>query len=68
VPVRGELVPGPEGYEFEVLDADPRRVKKVKIHHGPRHPEAVQQLQAPDTTTTLSAPSAPDITKTSQQP
>src|SRR5205807_3105883 len=26
VPVRGELVPGPGGFEIEVLDADPRRV------------------------------------------
>lgn len=34
VPVRGELVPGPSGFEFEVLDADPRRVKKVRIHRG----------------------------------
>ena len=34
VPVRGELVPGPGGFEIEVLDADPRRVKKVKIHRG----------------------------------
>jgi len=34
VPVRGELVPGPGTIEFEVLDADPRRVKKVKIHSG----------------------------------
>jgi len=32
VPVRGELVRHPSGIEFEVLDADPRRVKKVKIH------------------------------------
>jgi hypothetical protein len=32
--VRGELVPGPAGFEFEVLDADPRRVKKVRIHRG----------------------------------
>ena len=28
VPVRGELVPGPGRFEIEVLDADPRRVKK----------------------------------------
>jgi CBS domain containing-hemolysin-like protein len=34
VPVRGELVSGPGTFEFEVLDADPRRVKKVKIHSG----------------------------------
>ncbi|SRR6266700_4190630 len=32
VPVRGELVPGPGPYEIEVLDADPRRVKKLKIY------------------------------------
>ncbi|MGE0626612.1 MAG: transporter associated domain-containing protein [Hyphomicrobiaceae bacterium] len=32
VPVRGELVRHPSGVEFEVLDADPRRVKKLKVH------------------------------------
>jgi len=31
VPVRGELIPGPGRFEIEVLDADPRRVKKLKI-------------------------------------
>jgi CBS domain containing-hemolysin-like protein len=34
VPVRGELVPGPGPFEIEVLDADPRRVKRVKIHRS----------------------------------
>ena len=32
VPARGELVRHPSGVEFEVIDADPRRVKKLKIH------------------------------------
>ncbi|MFN0219396.1 MAG: CBS domain-containing protein [Hyphomicrobium sp.] len=32
VPARGELIRHPSGVEFEVLDADPRRVKKLKIH------------------------------------
>jgi CBS domain containing-hemolysin-like protein len=32
VPVRGELVPGPGRFEIEVLEADPRRVKKLKIY------------------------------------
>jgi Mg2+/Co2+ transporter CorC len=32
VPVRGELMNGPRGFEIEVLDADPRRVKKVRIY------------------------------------
>ena len=32
VPARGELIRHASGVEFEVLDADPRRVKKLKIH------------------------------------
>jgi CBS domain containing-hemolysin-like protein len=32
VPVRGELVRHPSGIELEVMDADARRLKKVKIH------------------------------------
>ncbi|MBU1212692.1 MAG: hemolysin family protein [Alphaproteobacteria bacterium] len=35
VPARGELVRHHSGIEFEVLDADPRRVKKLKIHNAP---------------------------------
>lgn len=31
IPVPGELLPIPEGYEMEILDADPRRIKRVKI-------------------------------------
>lgn len=31
VPIRGELVVHPAGFEFEVLDADPRRIKRVKL-------------------------------------
>jgi CBS domain containing-hemolysin-like protein len=34
VPVRGELVPGPPPFETQVLDADPRRVKRVKIYRS----------------------------------
>jgi CBS domain containing-hemolysin-like protein len=32
VPVRGELVRVPEPFEAEVLDADPRRIKRVRIY------------------------------------
>jgi CBS domain containing-hemolysin-like protein len=35
VPVRGELVTLPEGIEFEILDADPRRIKRLRIHKKP---------------------------------
>lgn len=31
VPVRGEIVAGPGAFEIEVLDADPRRVKRLRI-------------------------------------
>ncbi|MEL6374844.1 MAG: transporter associated domain-containing protein, partial [Pseudomonadota bacterium] len=35
VPARGEIVRHSSGLEFEVLDADPRRIKKLRIHtHG----------------------------------
>ncbi len=32
IPARGELVRHPTGIEFEVLEADPRRIKKLRIH------------------------------------
>jgi CBS domain containing-hemolysin-like protein len=32
VPKRGDLIPHPAGIAFEVLDADPRRVKKLRVH------------------------------------
>jgi CBS domain containing-hemolysin-like protein len=54
VPLRGELVPGPAPFEIEVLDADPRRVKRVKIHRGkerrpgrPAAPPLAPQAGAP---------------------
>ncbi|MHA6346226.1 hemolysin family protein [Roseivivax sp. CAU 1761] len=31
VPARGEVVPHPAGLEFEVVDADPRRVKRLRV-------------------------------------
>jgi hemolysin (HlyC) family protein len=31
VPGRGEILKGPGEFEFEVLDADPRRIKRLKI-------------------------------------
>ncbi|HXY57590.1 MAG TPA: hemolysin family protein [Methylocystis sp.] len=36
VPVRGEIVPAPiAGYEFEIVEADPRRVGKLRVHLRP---------------------------------
>ncbi len=31
VPARGEVVPHPDGPEFEVIDADPRRIKRLRV-------------------------------------
>jgi CBS domain containing-hemolysin-like protein len=35
VPSRGELIDHPAGLQFEVLDADPRRIKRLRIHNMP---------------------------------
>jgi magnesium and cobalt transporter len=36
VPKRGEVIAHPAGLEFEVLDADPRRIKRLRVRHpGP---------------------------------
>ena len=36
VPIRGELIPHEEsGLEFEVLEADPRRIKRVRLRYRP---------------------------------
>ena len=40
IPARGELVRHPSGIEFEVLEADPRRIKKLRIHVPPEPGEA----------------------------
>jgi CBS domain containing-hemolysin-like protein len=42
VPARGELIHHPSGIEFEILDADPRRVKKVKIHPARTLPQSTK--------------------------
>jgi len=55
VPVRGELVPGPGSFEIEVLDADPRRVKKLKIYRADRR--SSQRSESPRRT--LEAGSTP---------
>jgi CBS domain containing-hemolysin-like protein len=65
LPVRGELISGPGNFEVEVLDADPRRVKRLRIAPRKERPaprtqrersrrEAAadqSQTQASDTTT-----------------
>ncbi|EKF44251.1 transporter-associated protein [Nitratireductor indicus C115] len=52
VPARGEVVQAIPGFEFQVLDADPRRVKRVRIVHTRaadrrrRVPKAAEEAEA----------------------
>jgi magnesium and cobalt transporter len=31
IPARGEVILHPEGHEFEIVDADPRRIKRLRV-------------------------------------
>src|SRR5881396_674767 len=51
LPVRGELIYGPGNFEVEVLDADPRRVKRLRIairkeRAAPRPPRESRRREA----------------------
>ena len=35
VPQRGEVIAHPDGFEFEVVEADPRRVRRIRVRGGP---------------------------------
>jgi CBS domain containing-hemolysin-like protein len=53
LPVRGEVISGPGNFEIEVLDADPRRVKRLRIgtrkeRPAPRPREPRRRETAPD--------------------
>ena len=37
VPARGEVVVHPDGPEFEVIDADPRRIKRLRVRMAGSH-------------------------------
>ena len=39
VPARGEVLKHPAGFDIEVLDADPRRVKRLRLRGLPPEPE-----------------------------
>jgi CBS domain containing-hemolysin-like protein len=52
IPARGELVRHPSGVEFEVLEADPRRIKKLRIHMPPQAGEAEAGAAKPESQST----------------
>jgi len=57
VPSRGELITGPADLEFEVLDADPRRLKRLRFQKGPARITAVVPLALPP-------PASPTVAET----
>jgi CBS domain containing-hemolysin-like protein len=68
LPLRGELVPGPAGFEIEVLDSDPRRIKKVRIHRNKNRPierdrEGRRRYSAPNMAASPTIALAPEDAK-----
>ncbi|WP_407491983.1 hemolysin family protein [Pseudooceanicola sp. MF1-13] len=53
VPARGEVVPHPAGHEFEVVDADPRRIKRLRVRLRPEGAE--DAVEDGEETATLAA-------------
>jgi CBS domain containing-hemolysin-like protein len=72
LPLRGELVPGPAGFEIEVLDSDPRRIKKVRIHRSKgraieRDGEGHRRYSTSDPASPTIVPASEDTAKSSPQ-
>ena len=46
IPPKGEVVEAVPGFDFEVLDADPRRIKTVRIRDRSKAAAPVRQKRA----------------------
>ncbi|MGH1368361.1 MAG: hemolysin family protein [Maritimibacter sp.] len=44
VPARGEMIDHPAGATFEVVDADPRRIKRLRVRFGPMEREKSEAI------------------------
>ncbi|QWG13213.1 hemolysin family protein [Bradyrhizobium sediminis] len=62
LPVRGEVISGPGNFEIEVLDADPRRVKRLRIATRKERPaaRATRESRRRDATPEAGSPQAND--------
>lgn len=63
IPVRGELVAAPNGFEFEILDADARRIKRLRIYRrpsGPPKPEPRRRARPAHADPDAPEPDAPE--------
>ena len=64
LPSRGEVVAGPGDFEIEVLDSDPRRLKRVRITRHKGHParrERAARSRDGSTPIVSAPPSQPEI-------
>jgi hemolysin (HlyC) family protein len=67
VPVRGEILQGPSRYEIEILDADPRRVKRLRIYR--RQPPREPRRRRPgEEAGGQAAPASPESSETKPAP
>ena len=48
VPQRGEVIVHPAGWEFEVLDADPRRLRRLRVRPAPPDAPTAPESLPPD--------------------
>jgi CBS domain containing-hemolysin-like protein len=62
LPVRGEVISGPGNFEIEVLDADPRRVKRLRIAVRKERPTPRTQRSRRETAPDANPPQANDNT------
>jgi magnesium and cobalt transporter len=46
VPAKGEVISHPSGVEFRILDADPRRIRRVRVHRLPPATPAAAPAEA----------------------
>jgi len=63
LPARGEVVAGPGDFEIEVLDSDPRRLKKLRItrrNGRPEQPHRPRRREIDAPVITVAPPSQPD--------
>jgi CBS domain containing-hemolysin-like protein len=60
VPVRNEILRGPGEFDFEIIDADPRRVKRVRIFRRPPDPPKRERKRKPKPAAESQALQTPD--------
>ncbi len=58
VPQRGEIVKHPAGIEFEVLEADPRRLKRLRVRVTKPKEDTASEVPVPDTDESRAKPMA----------